>query len=65
MANLRAALGLPSTTTSQRPQPLTLEAARRAAGRLEIERQLRQEELLGILEQEPARRTVTGSFREH
>lgn len=65
LAGLRKELGLPSTTLSQRPQPLTLKAAQSAEGKLELERDLRQKELLGILEQEPARRTTTGSFRVH
>lgn len=65
LSKLRSDLGLPSTTISQRPQPLTLEAAKQAAGKLELERDLRQKELLTILEQEPARRTTTGSFRVH
>jgi hypothetical protein len=65
MSKLRSDLSLPSTTISPRPQPLTLAAAKQAAGKLELERDLRQKELLGILEEEPARRTVTGSFRVH
>ena len=65
LANLRRELGLPSTATSQRPQPLTLEATKRAGGKLQVERDLRQKEVLSILEQEPARRTTTGSFRVH
>jgi hypothetical protein len=65
MAKLRSDLGLPSTTISLRAQPLILEAAKQAAGKLELERDLRQKELLTILEQEPARRTTTGSFRVH
>ncbi|MBC7955959.1 MAG: hypothetical protein H7Y33_08830 [Cytophagales bacterium] len=65
LSKLRMELNLPSTTISQRPQPLTLEATRQAAGRLELERELRQKEVLGILAQEPERRTTTGSFRSH
>ncbi|MBC7992439.1 MAG: hypothetical protein H7Z15_04255 [Rhizobacter sp.] len=65
LSKLRSDLSLPSTTTSPRPQPLTLGAARQAAGKLELERDQRQRELMGILEQEPARRTTTGSFRVH
>ncbi len=65
LSRLRSELSLPSTTISPRPQPLTLAATRQAAGQLALERDLRQRELLGILEQEPARRTTTGSFRVH
>jgi hypothetical protein len=65
LAALRKDLGLPSTTLSLRPQPLTLKVAQSAEGKLELERELRQKELLGILQQEPPRRTTTGSFRVH
>jgi hypothetical protein len=43
-----------------RPQTLRLEATRRAGGDT-----LRAQEVLQLVKEEPARRTVTGSFRSH
>jgi len=65
MAKLRKDLGLESITISLMPQPLTLKAAKSAEGKLTLERDLRQKEVLGVLAQEPERRTTTGSFRSH
>lgn len=48
-----------------RPASVKLTAAKLAKGDLKKEKQLRQEQVLEILKQEPPRKTVTGSFRSH
>jgi hypothetical protein len=48
-----------------RPRPLKLRAASRAKGNVALERALRAAEVNQLLRREPARRTVTGSFRVH
>jgi hypothetical protein len=65
LSELRLDLGLPGLTVPLAPRPLVLEAAKKAGGKLQLERDLRQKELQDLLEQEPARRTTSGSFRVH
>ncbi len=48
-----------------KPQPLSLKAGRVARGNKQKEAELRQQELVQLIQEEPPRCTVTGSFRVH
>jgi hypothetical protein len=57
--------GAPMIVDSLKPQVLKLRAAALSGGDLSKEHELRTKEVLQIVRSEPARRTVTGSFRVH
>jgi hypothetical protein len=54
---------VPSMTL--KPEVLKFRAGKMAKGKMEKEGELRQQELLQLIQEEPSRRTVTGSFRVH
>jgi hypothetical protein len=54
---------VPSVTL--KPEVLKLRTGKIAKGKMEKEGELRQQELLQLIREEPSRRTVMGSFRVH
>lgn len=60
-----ASAGASVAQPSLRPQTVKLRASRAAMGDKRLEQELRQREVAQIDRSEPARRTVTGSFRVH
>jgi hypothetical protein len=59
----RVGITFPSASVTVRP--LRLNAAELAKGNNVRERELRQQQVVGLVRQEPPRRTVTGSFAVH